>query len=208
MGKRIVEEASLVSVANKIRERAGTSEPLVFPEGFKSAVEGIPDNLENKINDLIEEYESEGVAVVTRFGFAGSRKVTKLSFPNATKVQAYGLYDNNKLVDVYLPKVTEIDSNAFESCTVLKKLDLPSLTVLQPRVFGSCGVETIILRAPQVCRMYSSTTINAPAITNGTGFIYVPKNLESAYKADTNWSNYSSQIRAIEDYPEITGGAV
>jgi hypothetical protein len=43
--------------------------------------------------------------------------------------------------------------------------------------------------------------------TNGTGYIYVPATLVDTYKAGTNWSTHADQIRAIEDYPEITGGA-
>ena len=36
---------------------------------------------------------------------------------------------------------------------------------------------------------------------------YVPTSLVDTYKSATNWSTYAEQIRAIEDYPEITGGA-
>lgn len=42
---------------------------------------------------------------------------------------------------------------------------------------------------------------------SGTGYIYVPAALVDSYKAATNWSTYADQIRAIEDYPDITGGA-
>lgn len=35
---------------------------------------------------------------------------------------------------------------------------------------------------------------------------YVPTSLVEEYKSATNWSIYAEQIRAIEDYPEITGG--
>jgi len=36
---------------------------------------------------------------------------------------------------------------------------------------------------------------------------YVPASLVEAYKSATNWSTYAERILAIEDYPEITGGA-
>lgn len=41
MAKRVVEESSLVSVANAIRERAGTNSKLVFPQGWEDTVKGI-----------------------------------------------------------------------------------------------------------------------------------------------------------------------
>lgn len=43
------------------------------------------------------------------------------------------------------------------------------------------------------------------AIASATGYIYVPQSLVDQYKAATNWATYANQIRAIEDYPEITG---
>ena len=47
----------------------------------------------------------------------------------------------------------------------------------------------------------ATTKLNA-----GTGYIYVPAAMVDAYKAATNWAKYADQIRAIEDYPAITGG--
>ena len=43
-------------------------------------------------------------------------------------------------------------------------------------------------------------------IHSGQGYVYVPAALVDSYKAAANWQNYADQIRAIEDYPEITGG--
>ena len=41
MSKLTVEDTSLVSVANAIRTKGGTTEALTFPDGFVSAIEGI-----------------------------------------------------------------------------------------------------------------------------------------------------------------------
>jgi hypothetical protein len=55
--------------------------------------------------------------------------------------------------------------------------------------------------------MSNKTNIFASTpIASGTGYIYVPAALVDSYKGATNWSTYAAQIRAIEDYPEITGG--
>ena len=59
--------ADLTSVADSIRERAGTSEPLVFPEGFKSAVEGIP----NHYDEFWDAYQDEGQRTNYANGFSG-----------------------------------------------------------------------------------------------------------------------------------------
>lgn len=41
MAKRTVEESSLILVADSIRAKAGKSDKLEFPSGFKSAIDGI-----------------------------------------------------------------------------------------------------------------------------------------------------------------------
>lgn len=38
------------------------------------------------------------------------------------------------------------------------------------------------------------------------GYIYVPEKIKYYYTTATNWTTYASNIRAIEDYPEICGG--
>lgn len=47
----------------------------------------------------------------------------------------------------------------------------------------------------------------AEQLADGVCKFYVPTSLVETYKSATNWSAYAEQIRAIEDYPEITGGA-
>lgn len=41
MASYIVQDASLAAVADAIRAKAGIAEPLVFPDGYTAAVEGI-----------------------------------------------------------------------------------------------------------------------------------------------------------------------
>ena len=49
------------------------------------------------------------------------------------------------------------------------------------------------------------SALSSTPIKYGAGYIYVPATLVDTYKAATNWSTYANKIRAIEDYPEITG---
>ena len=51
-----------------------------------------------------------------------------------------------------------------------------------------------------------SSDLSYTKISSDSGYIYVPAALVDSYKAAANWQNYADQIRAIEDYPEITGG--
>ena len=60
MGKRTVEETSLVAVADTIREKTGTIDKLVFPEGFKRKEHGICQrtmkNFEERFPEVAKEY--------------------------------------------------------------------------------------------------------------------------------------------------------
>jgi hypothetical protein len=55
--------------------------------------------------------------------------------------------------------------------------------------------------------MSNVNVLQLTKIANGEGYIYVPASMVDSYKSASNWSTYAAQIRAIEDYPEITGGA-
>ena len=105
-----------------------------------------------------------------------------------------------------------IGAYAFNGCYALEIVDLSNLEEIGSHAFANClALETVILRGireglfNKVALYGSSVFFNTP-IESGTGYIYVPAALVDEYKATTGWSSYASQIRAIEDYPEITGG--
>lgn len=63
-----------------------------------------------------------------------------------------------------------------------------------------------VLLAGRIYNILSIDAVSYTKISSGSGYIYVPAALVDGYKAAGNWQNYADQIRAIEDYPEITGG--
>jgi hypothetical protein len=184
MGKKVVNESSLTAVADAIRERAGTTEDLVFPEGFVSAVEGIPDLLNMRIRNLeLNYYRNDEVT-----GLAG-----------------YAFCQWDQLKNVYLPNCDAISTNAFYA-TKIPKLDFPKLAEIGGGVFMWSTLDTLIIRTPSVCTLLNTSAFTNSPIGRGAGYVYVPRTLVDSYKAATNWSTYANQIRAIEDYPDITGG--
>ena len=73
--------------------------------------------------------------------------------------------------------------------------------------FASCyALTTLILCSGAMATLGDTSAFSSTPISSGTGYIYVPAALVDSYKAASNWSTYSNQIRAIEDYPEICGG--
>jgi hypothetical protein len=83
---------------------------------------------------------------------------------------------------------------------MLSRLDLPRVSYIGSNATPT--VTTLILRnEQQVCTLVNTNGVNSNA------YIYVPAALVDSYKAASNWSTYADQIRAIEDYPDICGGA-
>lgn len=111
------------------------------------------------------------------------------------------------LGNITFPNVKTISAYAFQSCRNIKIADFPVCTSIGSNAFGYCsGLKALILRTTEtVCTLGSNTFANS-SIASGTGYIYVPAVLVEQYKTAANWSTYAAQIRAIEDYPEITGG--
>lgn len=214
MAKRVVDDASLTAVADAIRERAGTTEEMEFPNGFKSAVEEIPDPLLLALNSTLEEYTSAKLTTKIRDGaFSNLPSLKTVNFPNAIGVGSYAFQNCFGLRNVNLPRATYIGGAAFIYCQELTTISFNSLTDINNRAFESCKKLTalIIQNRTRVVNLASVGAFIDTPIASGTGYIYVHKTMAdgsdgvAAYQAATNWSAFS--IRAIEDYPEITRGA-
>jgi hypothetical protein len=104
-------------------------------------------------------------------------------------------------------RVSVLGTAALQGCNNLTKVDFPALQEMGSGAFyGVSKLDTVILRNSKLCTMRAIGALNGTAIRGGTGYIYVPSALIDSYKSATNWSTYAAQFRAIEDYPDITGG--
>ena len=107
------------------------------------------------------------------------RSITEISSSSATSIGNSAFYDCSSLTTANFPAATSIGSSAFNSCSALKSL---------------------LLRGNDVCALSNKNAFSSTKISSGTGYIYVPSSLIEQYKAATNWSAYSAQFRALEDY--------
>lgn len=179
-------------------------------------------------NGSITGVSAPNVTSLGSYAFNGCGGLKSVSFPNVTSAGEYA-FQSCRLVEVELPllatvpngcfrynysikkgtfqSATSIGENAFRSDSSLQQLDFSVCTTIYQLAFISCTkMDVFIIRNPTVATLKSSNAFSATPISSGTGYIYVPASLVDAYKAATNWSTYASRIRAIEDYPEITGG--
>lgn len=152
----------------------------------------------------------------TTIGYSCFEEASKLSTVSLSNVQTLGaaaFIRCSSLTSIKLPQVKKLQSNTFYNCTLLNKADLGSCQQFDGQTqFGNCAaLVTLILRGNTVCsapypvNSYKGALANTP-IANGNGYIYVPRALVDTYKNSTNWVEMANYIRAIEDYPDITGG--
>lgn len=131
------------------------------------------------------DYSNDRVTTVGAYAFQNCSGLTSVSFPNVTSIGDYAFNAANKLAKADLPKVTSIGQHGFSAANALEAL--------------------ILRNTEKVCSL-GSDAVSYTKISSDSGYIYVPAALVDSYKAAANWQNYADQIRAIEDYPEITGG--
>jgi hypothetical protein len=156
--------------------------------------------------DRLLEIDLPLMASVPGDGFLYCSKLQRAKLDSCTSLGDLAFAYCSALTDVYIPLVTSIGTSGFYGCSIAK-LDLPACASIGKGAFSTCrSLGTLILRSPTVCTLIDSSAFSLTLIASGTGYIYVPAALVDTYKAATNWSTYASQIRAIEDYPEITGG--
>lgn len=163
--------------------------------------------LDSLIDRSITEISNDRVTSIGAYAFYRSSLATA-NFPSATSIAIYA-FSICELTTVKFPAVMRINNFAFYYSSILTTADFPVATSIGIKAFYGCSALTaLILRKTDAgCTLSSSDAFSSTPIASGTGYIYVPSALVDSYKAATNWSIYSDKIRAIEDYPDITGGA-
>lgn len=202
-------------------------EAISMAENLPDAGGGGEDHLDDLLSNTLTAIDSD-VTSILGHACRGLTKLETVNLPNATSIGTYGFYGctaltsfnapkvsslgtyafyNCKMSYVNFPKVTGIAQNAFYDCDLVKA-DFGAANKINQAAFSYCStLEALILRkSDAICTLAVATSaFIGSAIANGTGFIYVPAALIETYKTATNWVNYASQFRAIEDYPEICG---
>jgi hypothetical protein len=149
---------------------------------------------------------------VTKIGTNSFRECDSLESVDLPKVDVdiptYAFQNSTALKHVNIPLVTRLQNRAFSGCSGLEKLDLGNVTAIGNYVFTDCSsLSALIIRnANKAATLSAANSFTGTPIASGTGHIYVNSALLDNYKAANGWSTYAAQFRAIEDYPEITGG--
>lgn len=170
-------------------------EKITFPEGVTA--------LGSFAYTALKSIDCGSATKISSFNYC--RQLEQISFPNVTS--GGGFQYCEKLQQVNFPKLENVGTQCFWY-SGLKKADFGSLSSIGNLAFWTTPLETLIIRSETVCSLSNTNCLGGTSIAKGTGYLYVPSALVDEYKSATNWTAYSAQIRAIEDYPEITGGTV
>ena len=145
-------------------------------------------------------YAHDTVTAVGDYAFNDCDQLTSVKMGAVLTVGDYAFQNCGALETVTMYKAASVGANAFSSCSNLKTVYLSATTIASNAFAGCSQLNALILYGDTVCALASGALTNT-AIANGTGYVYVPAALADSYKANSAWSAYANQIRAIEDYP-------
>lgn len=183
MANVLIEESTMSEIADAIRSKNGTTEGIL-PRDMASAIEGI----------------SSGGADDVAKGII-DKSITEISNSEITSVGDYVFYCCFDLTGIDFPNATSIGTSAFYACRNLTIVDFPKVTNIKATALNYAEkLHTLILRSTTMVTLGSATALRSTAIHAGTGYIYVPRSLVDSYKTATNWTSYTNQFRALEDY--------
>lgn len=156
----------------------------------KSLVSVIGNNIETISFNAFRDIFTAGVAKTVAFSFPELLTVSSSAFDQTSGTIA------GSSAAFSAPKLQNIQSNAFRRFPITE-LTLPAVTLIRAGAFSGCPLASLTLPGETVPTLESADAFSGTPIADGTGLIYVPVSLVSAYRAATNWAAYESQIVAI-----------
>lgn len=163
----------------------GTSDANLICDAITNIIPVVPSGSGTEIDSLID------------------KSITSISNDTVTTIGNLVFTNCIALRTANFPNVTSIGSGAFEECSALERVDLGSVTSIGNAAFRFCeNLKTLIIRTPTVAANPSIDTFGGTAISDGTGYIYVPDDLVDEYKSTTAWTNVANQIKPISELEE------
>lgn len=130
----------------------------------------------------------------------------RLTFGNLETLNApelinlYGSIRAIAATELRFKKLTNLMAQC-QYCPSLELFDFNGTSVLPTQCWRGCtNLKALVIRASNVPYIYAADILQGTAIEAGTGYIYVPRAMISAYEAATNWTVYTGRFRALEDY--------
>lgn len=179
----VVRDTQLTSVADAIRAKGGTSDPLAFPDGFVSAVEAFPnavtlDSLSVTENGVYTPSSGHAFSEVTVDVAGGGdtsmedgiiARTISGSYTNerVTRIGYYAFESCTQLENVNFPACISIYNYAFSNCTALSTVSFPACTLISNYVFQSCEMlSSVMIPACERIGIHAFESCHALSVVN------------------------------------------
>lgn len=148
------------------------------------------------------KFSCKELTALTSGVFYNCSSLTELDVSSVTSAQNNCLYGCNSLTELCFSSLPALGQQTIKECHSLRKIDFHKLTKFESgyHLQNAKQLIAVIIRTEAVCTLQNTNTFTGTPIESGTGYIYVPRALVNSYKTATNWSNFASQFRALEDY--------
>lgn len=143
----------------------------------------------------------ESCEYVSEQAFQFCTSLKEINLPNCSKVSQQAFDSCHSLSSVSLPVCSILAFGAFAHCYALSEITLPKVSYLRDSVFYQCSnLTSLTLLSNSVVSIESYTYpfSSSPLSAGGSGKIYVPSSLVTAYKNTSMWSPYANKIYPIQ----------
>ena len=133
----------LTEIADAIREKTGTSDPI-NPQDFATTIAemqtggGGGDLLTQAIEGTIIGFNSPELSAIGSYAFFQNPNLMAVNLPKCTSIGSLAFNGCLNIIDISLPKCTQVGSSAFYSCNGLTELNLPECTSIGSGAFQYC----------------------------------------------------------------------
>lgn len=138
MGRKSVDDASLAAVANKIREKTGNNDTMVFPDGFIEKIDIIRGAEDEFITKTLVEYSNDRVTYVADYAFESFPDLKSVVLPYVVNIGNSSFYGNYALQSVSMPALKIVGDYAFQMCESMNSVDFSSAIECGEGSFYSC----------------------------------------------------------------------
>ena len=197
-----VDDDEMTAIANAIRSKTGSQLTYKVSQ-FAIAVGDlrvIQNSISALLNRTITSFQStvSSTTSIRQYAFAYCHGLIDVNITYATTINNNVFYMCDNLKNVNLPAAKTIGASAFNGCERLSEISLPAATSIGQYAFYSCiRLNSLRLPGSTTCTLANANALDGTPIANGEGYIYVPSNKVSTYKAASGWSTYASRIVAI-----------
>ena len=179
------------------------------------------DFLSKNLTEINDDLIPSSITNLWDYLFEGNTNLATVSLNNVTEIGSYTFngcgietlnmpslvtagsrsFGANPLTEVYLPALEYVDSQMFYNCDLLQKAEFDSIYRSGLLAFYGCtNLDTLVLRNDvSIVELASAECLEGTKIESGEGYIYVPSNFLREYRGYGAWSNFVSQLRAVEE---------